>query len=245
MLTLAIEASNPSLTASPPRCAPGVALGSPDAVLDMEPIRPASRHDDDLIAALDRLGARTGVRPADIRQIAVSIGPGGYTSLRMACATAQMLGLSLGIPCISVPTAAVVLATLRSGLPQKGKVGVALAGKTDQAHLSVFPDARTPVPEYQGLASAADLIARDLRVLVADEHLPESLRNAARQNGLTVITTALDAGALLAISSQFQPGPPGLCVPYYGREPEAVTKWRVLHGGPVPPAGPRAMHDAP
>lgn len=217
-------------------CAPGVALGDVDAhgarVLGVEAIRPATRHDDDLTAAIARLHERLGVPARAVRRVAVSVGPGGYTSLRMACATAQMIALAGGASCVAVPTAAVAFCTLRAVLP-RSPVAIALAGKSEAAWVTAWtgPDAPVHEPSHPGrLMTAADLPALGARVLVADDHVPVQIRDAARSAGVTIVPTALDAGALLVAVSWFPDVEPARCVPLYGREPEAVTKWRALHG---------------
>lgn len=109
---LAIEISNPS---SGPRGAqadgtlagPGVALGRIDdegnaVLLGEELLREGTRHDDDLMPAIDRLMGRHSARPAELSRIAVSIGPGGYTSLRIAVATAKMLAEATGAETLPV-----------------------------------------------------------------------------------------------------------------------------------------------
>ena len=53
-------------------------------------------HDVDLIAAVDRLFARLGLEPSDLGVVGVSVGPGGFTGLRIAVSTAKMFAESLG-----------------------------------------------------------------------------------------------------------------------------------------------------
>lgn len=250
-LILAIEASNPSLECAAPLCAPGVAIGrvrgagGATEVLGTEPVRPATRDSDDLTPAIDRLCTRLGLEAKGITRIAVSIGPGGYTSLRMACATAQMIALATGAKCIAVPTAAVAAEclldhpALRSSASPV-RVGIALAGKADAAFIMVFETggagSLAPVlrPTNDGaLITPDELTPLGLTHLACDAHLPAPLR--ARAEGLHLVTLPLmlDASALLRAAARLPDDravEPVHCVPLYGREPEAVTKWRALHG---------------
>ena len=101
-LTLAIEASNPSCTA-------GVAIGSrTGGLLGVEAVAAGDGRHDDLMSAIDRLAKRAGVGPRDIGRVAVSIGPGGYTALRIAVAAAKMMCEALRASCVAIPTARVV-----------------------------------------------------------------------------------------------------------------------------------------
>ncbi|MDR1248924.1 MAG: tRNA (adenosine(37)-N6)-threonylcarbamoyltransferase complex dimerization subunit type 1 TsaB [Treponema sp.] len=62
------------------------------------------RHGELLMAAIDRLLANAGIGAADLDLAACMKGPGSFTGLRIAFATAKGLALSLGIPMVSVPT---------------------------------------------------------------------------------------------------------------------------------------------
>ena len=66
-----------------------VAVRDDSGRVHAEALRPGVPAGDDLVAAIDRLFARTGVAPRGIRAIGVSVGPGGFTGLRTAVATLQ------------------------------------------------------------------------------------------------------------------------------------------------------------
>ena len=61
-------------------------------------------HSQTLLPMLDELGKMVELDLNTIDAIAVAAGPGSFTGLRIASATAKGLGLSLGCPIISVPT---------------------------------------------------------------------------------------------------------------------------------------------
>ncbi len=235
MLTIAIETSNPNVATA------GVAVGEGARVLAFEALRPVARHEDDLTPALERALRAAGVRPDQIGLVAVSIGPGGYTSLRMACATAQMIALAAGCPCAPVPSAAVALRSVREEIPpflRAAPVAVALAGKHDAAFITTFLGFDDVEVDRPGRLTAAGEAA-ELRAgtLVAGEHVPVGLIEAARAGGVHLLPLRLQAGALLELAPHARRVAPEACVPLYGREPEAVTKWRALHGSPGSGAG--------
>ncbi len=61
-------------------------------------------HSQTLLPMLDELSKMVDLDLNTIDAIAVAAGPGSFTGLRIASATAKGLGLSLGCPIVSVPT---------------------------------------------------------------------------------------------------------------------------------------------
>jgi tRNA threonylcarbamoyladenosine biosynthesis protein TsaB len=57
-----------------------------------------------LVPSLVKLGEQSGLAIADVRAVAVAIGPGSFTGLRVGASLGKGLALSLGIPLIGVPT---------------------------------------------------------------------------------------------------------------------------------------------
>ncbi len=59
-------------------------------------------HSISLMPAIDFLIASVDLKPKDLDRIVVAQGPGSYTGLRVAVATAKMLAYSLGIDLVGV-----------------------------------------------------------------------------------------------------------------------------------------------
>ena len=72
----------------------------------------ALTHSERLMAVVDRLLQDCGCDVADLDALAVSIGPGSFTGLRVGAATAKGLALALEIPVAPVPTLDALAATL-------------------------------------------------------------------------------------------------------------------------------------
>jgi tRNA threonylcarbamoyladenosine biosynthesis protein TsaB len=231
---LAIEISNPS-AATDGASATGVALarggallGGPFQLLAVEPLAADKGQDDDLLPAIDRICKNASVQPTDLGLIGVSIGPGGFTALRMAIAAAKMISDVTGARCIGVPSAHVVAQRIISASP----FAVALASKGNDAFVSCF-EPRTggmACPRGEGrLMSASDLAALNIGLLVADRYLPQPMRDAAIAAGITLAEPVFDPAACAELAAaNTRAIDPMELLPIYPREPEAVVKWRAL-----------------
>lgn len=234
-LTLAFELSNP--TSATAAGGPGsgsdassLALGRGASIIAAEHVAPAApRSDtDDLFPALDRLFRRAGLAPKDLRggRIAVSVGPGGYTGLRVACAAAATLAETVGARCVSVPTALVALRA--ADLDAEGRTrAVALAGKADSAWVYIEHQPDPTAPRFITAATAAAYLAgHSVAALIADSFLPATIRAACAGAGIAIIPPRLSAAACLQVSATLPDIDPAQLVPIYAREPDAVTQWR-------------------
>jgi tRNA threonylcarbamoyladenosine biosynthesis protein TsaB len=69
-------------------------------------------HSERLMAAVDRALADARWSMRDLAGLAVAVGPGSFTGLRIAVSTVKGLGLALGIPIAAVPTLDAMAAAL-------------------------------------------------------------------------------------------------------------------------------------
>lgn len=223
-LILGIETSNPSAWTAESPARPGVALARMDgdlARLDVEPVALDRPHDDDLVTAIERLMRRCGHRPRDLAALAVSIGPGGFTALRIAVTVAKMISEATGALCIPVPSACAVARCATTPFP----VGVALASKGESAWVTVF-DAPTGPREPGAIRHSSDLAGLGVRSLIADRFLPASFTRACTEHAVAIGPPVFDAFRVIECAADISPVDPVALEPLYPREPEAVTKWR-------------------
>jgi tRNA threonylcarbamoyl adenosine modification protein YeaZ len=211
----------------------GVAVRDDRGESHAEPISPAARFDDDLLSAIDRLFVRVGLEPRRTEVIGVSIGPGGFTGLRISVSTAKMLAEVLGAEVVAVPSA-LVAAESHEGA---GPILVALASKDQTAWVtrlerSVDPEAWTIVGEG-GLADAEGLELQGIAAMVADRHLPQPMRDRCRAAGVEVQNPIFSPiGCLRASVRLFkksQTTDPLVLAPIYPRPPSAVSIWERRH----------------
>lgn len=64
----------------------------------------ANRHTEELMPAIGGLFALAGATPGDLAAVAVAIGPGSFTGLRVGLAAAKGLALAQGISIVGIPT---------------------------------------------------------------------------------------------------------------------------------------------
>lgn len=105
----------------------GLALHDGKTVIAEQGWRGLHTQTVELTPAISQLLARADISPAELRAIAVAIGPGSYTSLRVGLAVAKGLSLAHQIPLVGVPTLDVTAASV--GLRTGSLVVVAEAGR--------------------------------------------------------------------------------------------------------------------
>lgn len=209
---------------------PGVAVGvRGGGVLGVEGVGGVKgvgvRQDDDLMPAVERLTRRLGVSAREIGRVAVSAGPGGFTSVRIAVTTGKMIAEAVGAECVAVPSALVAAWRV---LGAGGGVAVALGSKGEGVYLTRFDgeggmvEGREATWETAGWGSFG--------VLVADRFLPPRFREEAGRRGVEVRGAEFDPGVCFAASEGLAGVEAGSLLPLYPREPEAVRKWREGRG---------------
>jgi tRNA A37 threonylcarbamoyladenosine modification protein TsaB len=198
-------------------------VGEKVEVLGVEAIGVGRINEDDLAPAIDRLFGRLRLKVRELRGVAVSVGPGGFTAVRLAVTTAKMIAEATGAQCLPVPTAWVVARRVKAG----EAFAVALASKGDSAFVTLVDvEGR---PEEGRLMEAAGLQGLGVRLMIADQFFPDSMRAVAAKAGIRIEPPVFDPVACLEAASGAAPVDPAALLPLYPREPEAVTKWKKLH----------------
>ena len=137
LILLAIDTSTPraALALARPGSAPRVAPPDPDS-------RPSSRHGQGLIPAIAGLLAAEGLKVADLGAVAVGLGPGSYTGLRIGLTAAKTLAYAANKPLIALDS---LEAIARNAPDDASKVAVAVDAQRGDAYVAEFargsPDA--------------------------------------------------------------------------------------------------------
>lgn len=186
-----------------------VALGQGDDVLEVVELPAKRRHNLDLVPTTDTLCKRHNLGPADLGELYVSLGPGSFTGLRIAIATAKMLALTVGVRIVGIPTLDLLCA-------QHPDAMICLNVKRDTAWSA------SPRAGFEpALRRLEDIHAADLP-LVAD-----TLDGATPVEPDVRVLHRL--GRAAAADNRYHD--PLTLLPEYVREPEAVTLWDERHSG--------------
>jgi tRNA threonylcarbamoyladenosine biosynthesis protein TsaB len=166
--------------------------------------------------------AEAGLAFAQLERIAVAIGPGSFTGVRVGLAFAKATALALDIPCIGIGTLEALAASTPEGLT--GLIAAAIDAKRDQVYLQTFRDgdALDPptaldidaaVARLQALGFGADGVLTGSGAAL----LAERVAGTRVAGGVGTDVTALGRLALQ------HPAPEGRPQPLYLRAPDAKT----------------------
>src|SRR5690348_7844676 len=135
MKILAIDSALPAISA----CVLDDGAASPEAI---ETIAMERGHAEALLPLIDRVMARVAGGFASLGRVAVTVGPGSFTGLRVGIAAARAIGIACKIPVTGVSTLAALAAPLI--LEQKpGLVAAAIDARRGNVFFAAFgPDGR-------------------------------------------------------------------------------------------------------
>jgi len=205
-----------------------VALGRDGELVETAGLPRKKRHNLELMPEVAALFERHSLQPADLSELYISLGPGSFTGLRIAIATAKMLSLTnTNLKIVGVPTIE-VLAEQYKGAAEH--VAVCMNFKRGTMYAGVYRDG-APLIEPD-LRSADDLLAQAPRPLAIVAEVDTRIEPS---DGLSIVQresveanaeTTWQLGRAYAEQGRFTD--PQVLAPLYIREPEAVTLWNEL-----------------
>ena len=185
---------------------------------------------------IERLFLLAGVLPAEVDGLAVSIGPGSFTGLRIGLTTAKTLAYAWGKKIVGVPT----LEALAYGCPcASGWVSAMLDAQKGRVYQALYRwqagelKEEWPVRIVAADQSFSELLELTGPVMVVGESVREYAELVAAANGRIIaapeqsLMPRAAAVGMLAFS-RWQLGlaiPPGELNPLYVRRAEAEELW--------------------
>jgi tRNA threonylcarbamoyladenosine biosynthesis protein TsaB len=139
-------------------------------------------HSEKLLTLVRNLLMREHITTRELGAVAISIGPGSFTGLRIGLSTAKGLCFALNIPLVSVPTFDAIAQAVAGVHSDAGNILVALdakkgdfyAGRYKKVTGSVIPVGRTKLSTEAEIKK--EILESPPELLVTDNQLPDQLR---------------------------------------------------------------------
>ncbi|MDP7542206.1 MAG: tRNA (adenosine(37)-N6)-threonylcarbamoyltransferase complex dimerization subunit type 1 TsaB [Acidimicrobiales bacterium] len=232
MLILGIESAGPQV---------GCAIGGHEGVLASAHAGKGRRHAENLAPQIDFVRRQAGIELGDLGAVAVDVGPGLFTGLRVGIATAVAISHALGVPMIPVTSPDLMAFPAR----WSGKLIVtaldARRGELFTAHFRKVPGGIQRVREVNVCTPddlAGELAAADEPALLVGDG---ALRYADTFHGIGRIEMAEQGLALPSARSLVQLAHARAMreefvqswelEPVYLRRPDAEINWSTREGG--------------
>lgn len=149
MLVLALDTATPRV---------GVAIGENGAVLGEVNLVGGRRHAEQLAPAIEYLCGELGISLSQLAAVAVGLGPGLFTGLRVGVTTAKVMAQALRVPVVGVPSLDLVAYPARHSTRLVVAVIDARRGEVFHAQYRPVPGGVQRVSEYE-VGPPADLVA--------------------------------------------------------------------------------------
>ncbi len=179
-------------------------------------------HAEALLPLIERVMARVEGGFEGLDRVAVTVGPGSYTGLRVGLSAARAIGLAAGIPVVGVTTLSALLA------PQLALIGVdTVVAAIDARHGAVYLQAMSVTegtvipPRHVALEEAVGLLG-GRRPILTGSGAP-ALAAAAGATGLSVAVAETGAPQIAWVASLGLVADPDQALPrpLYLRGPDA------------------------
>ncbi|MEI5680087.1 MULTISPECIES: tRNA (adenosine(37)-N6)-threonylcarbamoyltransferase complex dimerization subunit type 1 TsaB [unclassified Mesorhizobium] len=177
-------------------------------------------HAEHLMAVIDEALNAAGMAFSDLGRIAVSIGPGSFTGVRVGVSAARGLALALNIPAVGVTTLETLAAETRDQLGARN-VLAALDGGRGEIQAAVYDAAGAVLfaPAVIDLNHATELAAQFSPALAGTAAQMIAAAMPAHEFGLGPLATTADIAVYARLAAAKEPGEKPK--PLYLREPDA------------------------
>ena len=217
MKLLAFDTSNQALS---------LAILEDEHLLAQTTLNVKKNHSITLMPAIDFLMNSLDMKPKDLDRIAVAQGPGSYTGLRIAVATAKILAHTLKIELVGVSSLLALVPEQVEGLV----IPIVDARRNNvyagfyQSGQAVRPEAHLPLAEVLEMAGAANQSVTFVgETATFEEQIKDALPQAAIQSTLP------DAAAIGRLGLDLPAQSIHDFVPNYLKRVEAEENWLKTH----------------
>ena len=215
MKVLSFDTSNQALS---------VALLDGEELLAEQTLAVKKNHSISLMSVIDFLTDQVGWKPADLERIVVAEGPGSYTGLRVAVATAKTLAYTLGIDLVGV-------SSLLALCPQqKGLVVPLIDARRNTVYVGFYENGRAIKPErHADFSEVLDLLKDQADVTFVGEvaHFSEQIKQVLPQAKIKM--TLPSAKFIGRLGQKLPPVSVHHFVPQYLKKVEAEEIWLKSH----------------
>ncbi len=146
----------------------------------------ARGHAEALMPMIDEAMGEAGLAYADLERIAVTVGPGTFTGVRIGVAAARGLALAVGCPIVSLTSFAALASAAQCAHNPAGALAVCIDARREEVYVQVLatPDQALSAPAVLPIDDAARL-HQDM-ALTAIGSGAERLIEAAANQGRTI-----------------------------------------------------------
>lgn len=181
-------------------------------------------HARELLPSIELLLARNQVSFADLTDLAVGVGPGAFTGLRIGVTTARAIATARGIGIKPVSS----LAALQAGAEDPNSTVALIDARRNEIFCRIGDGEHLVSPE-RAVELAAGEVAHGTAIAVGDGAL--KLADQLREAGLLVPEPGdprhvVSVNAMLDLAKELQPVPANTVVPNYIRPPDAKVSAR-------------------
>ncbi len=202
-------------------CSVCIASDATDDLLAHESMILGRGHAEALLPMIERVVSRVTGGFEALDRVAVTVGPGSYTGLRVGLSAARAIGLATGIPVVGVTTLSALLAPLLA-LNGEGLIAAAIDARHGAVYLQAMSmtDGIVVPPSHVPVAEAAAML--DGTVTLVGSGAP-AIAAALKARGLSVEVAGTGAAEIAWIASLGMLADPAqaLARPLYLRGPDA------------------------
>ncbi len=201
-------------------CAACVAADDAEAPLSAESLPMARGHAESLLPLIERVIARVEGGFEAIDRVAVTVGPGSYTGLRVGLSAARAIGLSTGKPVVGVGTLSALLAPLLAETVE-GTIAAAIDARHGAVYVQALGLGDGLAPAHLTVEEAAERLGTGPVVLIGSG--APLLAAALAERGVKARVAGVGAPDIAAVASLGLVADPAqaLARPLYLRGPDA------------------------